>query len=481
MKSVLAWLKGNPLTVIAALVVLASIGAFVYFVGQSATLREEMNTFSQEPDKLVRYTRQSIELPPAELGAAAQNVSGVTYNQATIDRLKEIYADVTQQADQTRDVITVRNRQGKAPLINGMFPNTAAIDPFQFRALYRDALATLLGGPGPQEGFAEVTGITLPTLNAGLPPDDQDLQQRLAIIVQEGLQTYGDNITESQEEQLRSEQRARLLSTLKSRAQSLHIYADPFIGPPTQLNTGFPLSVRPWIFAGTTPAPFQLWESQMELWIQADMVEALRKANKIDEVVATTDEGVEITGNVLTGVAKRLISLEVLPAYVGLHSTGAVGDFDPQAEGRGGANRSSSPRSIGLLPTPPADAPVQPGAAVAANYFFAPTGRVSNNVFDVRHVKLTLHADVQKLPDLYNAIGDTNYMAVVDQRITGLDEFDFGALGGPFLYGPGDIVQVELVIETLWLREWTAPLMPDDVKTYTGVAAATDAANPGLN
>ncbi|MEM8783924.1 MAG: hypothetical protein AAGE65_13850 [Planctomycetota bacterium] len=481
MKSVLTWLKSNPLTVISVIVVLASIGVFVYFVGQSATLREEIEAFSQEPNKLARITRQSVELPPAELGAPVQNISGVTYNQATIDRLQEIYADVTQQANQTRDVITIRNRESKAPLINGMFPNTASIDPFQFRALYRDALSTLLGGPGPQAGFAEVTDITLPTLNAGLPPSEEELQQRLAVIVQEGLQTFGENITEGQAQNLREEQRARLLSTLKSRAQSLDIYADPLIGPPTQLNPGFPLSVRPWIFAGTTPEPRQLWESQMELWIQSDIVEALRRANRIDEVVVTAEDGTEITGNVLTGVAKRLIRLDIEPAYVGLHTTGRVGgDLDPSAAGQRGSvsrNTSASNRPAGPLPTPPDAAPVQPGAAVNANYFFAPTGRASNNVFDVRHVRLTLHADFQKLPDLYNAIGSTNYMTVIDQRIDSLDEFDFGMLGGPFLYGPGDMVQLELVIETLWLREWTAPWMPEDVRTYTGATdAAADAA-----
>ncbi len=475
MKNILAWLKSNPLTVISAIVVLAAIGVFVYFIGQSATLREDMDTFSQEPAKLNRFTSQSISLPPAELGASPQEISGVTYNQATVDRLKAIYADVTRQADRTRDAVTVRNRQGKAALISGMFPNTGSIDPFQFRALYRDALSTLVGGPGPQEGFAEVTGISLPTLNAGLPPSDQELQQTLSRIVQEGVQTYGENMTESQAQTLREEQRGRLLNTLKSRAQSLDIYADPFLGPPTQLNPAFPLSVQPWIYgAGRTPEPWELWESQMELWIQGDIIQALRLANRIDEVVATAEDGTEIRGNVLTGVAKRLLRVEVEPGYVGLHTTGDVGELNPTGQGQAGST-SGQARTVARLPNPPQAAPTQPGAAVRGNYFFAPTGRASNNVFDVRHVKLTLHADFQKLPDLYNAIGRVNYMTVVDQRITDLNEFDFGSLGGPFLYGTGDIVQLELVIETLWLREWTAPLMPEDVKTYTGVTASAPA------
>jgi len=35
-------------------------------------------------------------------------------------------------------------------------------------------------------------------------------------------------------------------------------------------------------------------------------------------------------------------------------------------------------------------------------------------------------------------------------------------------------VQVELTIETLWLREWTTKLMPDDVKESLGIAIPKD-------
>ncbi|MEM9753701.1 MAG: hypothetical protein AAF916_09995 [Planctomycetota bacterium] len=475
MRAVLLWLKSNPLTVVSAIVVLASIGVFVYFVGKSSELRADMESFSGEPAKLQRFTRQSVTLPPAELGETPQDISGVTFNEATITRLQEIYADVTTQADRTRGVITSVNLDGKQVLIDGMFPDTSRVDPFQFRALYRDALTSLLGGPGPQEGFEEVTGIRLPTLSAGLPPSNEELQQRLAVIVQEGMQTFGENITEEQAEKLREEQRARLLGMLKGRAQSLDIYADTRFptGNQGQSASAFPLSVRPWIYRGDVPEPWQLWESQMELWIQSDIIEGLRKANKIDEVVSTLDDGTEVTGNVLTGVAKRLVSVEVLPSYVGLHSAGQVGQLDPAMDGRSSASARSGQRQVGLLPTPPPNAPTQQGAAVPANYFFGPTGRASNHVFDVRHARVVLHADFQKLPDLYNALGSTNYMTVVDQRISALDEFDFEALGGPFLYGTGDIVQIELVIESLWLRSWTASLMPEDVRTYLGVASDT--------
>ncbi len=482
MKSAIAWLKSNPLTVIAIVVVLASVGAFVYFYGQSSQLRADLETQAKEPAKITRFIGQSVSLPPTRLGAAPDD-RRITFNQINNERLRRIFADVTTQADATLNAITQVNQRGHVLLAEGFFPKqTLQADPYVFRDRYRDAMATLLGGPGPQEGFEEVTGIRLPTLNAGLPLRDDQLQQQLAIIAQEAQQSYGQNITEEDAKKVLEEQKLRLTTLLTDHAQTLHIYANPDIGRPGQLNAEFPLSVRPWIYAGTTPSDWQLWESQMELWVQQDIVEALRRANKIDEVISTDDDGNEVYGNVLHGVAKRLLRCEVVPGYVGLHVTGEVGTLNPGTDdGRGGrrntgfTNNSRGNASVVGYPTPPSGAPTSEGAAVPANYFFGPTGRASNHVFDVRHVRLVLHADFEKLPDLYRAIASVNYMSVVDQRITGIDEFDFGSLGGPYLYGNGDIVQVELIVESLWLRSWIAPLMPEEVRTYTGVASAADA------
>ena len=37
------------------------------------------------------------------------------------------------------------------------------------------------------------------------------------------------------------------------------------------------------------------------------------------------------------------------------------------------------------------------------------------------------------------------------------------------MYGSGDMVQVDLIIESLWLRLWTLEMMPDDVKISLGL------------
>ena len=224
------------------------------------------------------------------------------------------------------------------------------------------------------------------------------------------------------------------------------------------------------------PEPWQLWESQIEFWVQQDIVEMLRRANRIGQVIGTDADGNEITGNVLNGVAKRLLYCDITPGYIGLHVAGSLSNLDPQTGAARSTRSTPGTRGHGQVtpryPKPPEAAPVGAGSAVTANYFFGPTGRASNHVFDVRQVHLTLHVDFQKLPQLYNAIASVNYMTVLDQRITSVDEFDFGTLGGPFLYGEGDTVQIELVLETLWLRSWTAPLMPEKVQEYLGVGAA---------
>ncbi len=473
MKGAIAWLKSNPLTVIAVLVVLGA-GAFGFWVYQQSTaLSDDIAEYKKEEDKIRKFTRNSVTLPPRELDAAPQDVGGVTFNEAFVNRLQEIFADVSGQAQRTSEAVGSVNFAGKAELMPGFLPNAAG-DVFTFRGVYRDATAALLN-PAMAQGVSERIGAEVATINAGLPPTDEELAVRVEAIVQEGRQTYGDTITEAQQKQLEAEQRQRLLSMLLGRAQELHLYADPRIGDAVQLNPAFPLSVRPWIYAGgRVPEPHQLWESQLEFWIQSDIIRALRLANRVDEVVGTDENGNEITGNVINGAVKRLLLCEVLPGYVGLHTTGATGTLDPSGEARRGVTRNtgldrgrSAPAA--LLPPPPEGAPVAPEAAVTANYHFGPTGRASNQVFDVRHVRLLLHADYQKLPQLYRALGQVNYMTVVDRRIYGLDEFDFGTLGGPFLYGPGDMVEVEVIVETLWLRSWTSKFMPETVRTYLGV------------
>ncbi len=43
-----------------------------------------------------------------------------------------------------------------------------------------------------------------------------------------------------------------------------------------------------------------------------------------------------------------------------------------------------------------------------------------------------------------------------------------------YYYGSDPVVTTTLTVESLWLRDWTTRLMPDDVKVALGIETETD-------
>ena len=95
------------------------------------------------------------------------------------------------------------------------------------------------------------------------------------------------------------------------------------------------------------------------------------------------------------------------------------------------------------------------------------TGRRSNHLYDVRHARLTVDVESRRLPELINALSRTNFMAVLMVTITDVDEHEMLRQG--YLYGRTDVVQAELLIETIWMRSWTTELMPQEIRYQLGV------------
>lgn len=95
------------------------------------------------------------------------------------------------------------------------------------------------------------------------------------------------------------------------------------------------------------------------------------------------------------------------------------------------------------------------------------SGRVSNALYDVRHAQVDLVVEFRQLPTLFKAIGKTNIMSVLNVHIADEDEYE--ALQAGYVFGPHDCVRIQMLVETIWLREWTAPLMPQVVKDQLGI------------
>ena len=94
-----------------------------------------------------------------------------------------------------------------------------------------------------------------------------------------------------------------------------------------------------------------------------------------------------------------------------------------------------------------------------------------NPIFDVRRMELELIVSSARLQDVINAIHRTNFMTVTLVNIEAVAPE--AELGQGFDYGGEHVVRAKLDIESVWLRSWTAKLMP---KVLRGALAIPEVA-----
>jgi hypothetical protein len=139
----------------------------------------------------------------------------------------------------------------------------------------------------------------------------------------------------------------------------------------------------------------------------------------------------------------------------------------------------------------------KPEGKMPENFEYAPTGRRSNGLYDVRHAVVKVIIDSMRIPQFLTNLSKVNFMTVLLMTVNDVDEYEHlrgnapsdGTGSSPramYIYGPHDAVELELVIETLWLRRWTAGhwdkeeadrlgeefdkgLIPDDVRQLLGM------------
>jgi len=291
------------------------------------------------------------------------------------------------------------------------------------------------------------------------------------------------------------------------------------------LPEGYPFEIAPWAYeTAGTPDLDQFWEGQVQLWIVRDLMTVI---DRINHSVAYDDQGAVIAddngdpirqaSNVIDSPVKRLHHLHIVPGYIGLHASGGVDSSSAQTSGGSGGRslggdlgrspggRTSTPMGPGGPGGPgglgglqePGRGGSQPGGSTGAvaedqgepdsevygapsidillpvgekshdSFFFSPSGRQSNSVYDVRHVRFSIDIEWQALPEFFEHLNHVNAMTVIKMDVTNIDEFD--ELSNGFVYGSKDVVRIDMVIETIWYRSWTVEFMPDIVRRALAV------------
>ncbi|MGB0768596.1 MAG: hypothetical protein ACPGYV_12925 [Phycisphaeraceae bacterium] len=518
MRNAIEWIRANVIVSASALVALIGLVAIGYFYfiaapGYSAEKTEMLKEKKQRQDRLM-----NIAVPmPNEDPNAPPDTHFVVINQTVINDVSKIYREIQEQYDGILVEMNEKNAANHQPFMLGGDAIWPDADPTQFFDLYIRAAADYKRHFEILFDYDQPNAWNMPTMIASSPPSDETIQQLLAksafeFVSSIGVQSPAD-LSQTQAKQLYAEQRVQLMWALMDRARGIHFYADlppesdpfktadedeadqpapaadfgsPFGQPaarPAAGNkdaAGYPFRIEPWADSDQPPTPDQLWEGQVQLWVLRDVMTAIHRTNNIGEQIDVLAPDGTIRpepASVVNSPIKRLIKLQTLPGYVGLHNTGAalgtsVTDFDnpasgfsasPPSTGFGGGLGAATTTTQSIYPTPPVElAPKAKTEAASEHFGITPTGRVSNAVFDVRHTRLVIDIESAKLPAFMDTLRDVNYLTVVKANIQDVDEYELLREG--YVYGSADVVRAELILESLWFRNWTEKFMPKLVK-----------------
>lgn len=188
----------------------------------------------------------------------------------------------------------------------------------------------------------------------------------------------------------------------------------------------------------------ELFLFQWDQWIMNDLIAAIRLANTVDGKPTSVD----------ASIVKRVDRLAALsfPAL----------ELEPLGE-QSGSNPGVSTAAAGATP----------GAEVKPDYRVSITGRAtspSNPDYDVRNAEIIAVVSSERLPAFLEALSRANFNTVLQVRLADVDVK--ADLEKGYFYGNEHVVRATITLETVWLRNWTGPLMPASVKKALGVAEA---------
>lgn len=507
MRVLIDWVRSNVIADIAIIVVVLSSAGLVYIVLGSGSFTQKIEEEIAKADKdIKRYSKQTVPVPSPDPNLPPEDVPGLVINDWVIQTMNHIQGQMNTQARLTLEYMVNINREGHTLMVPGMLPR--ASNPYDVRTAYRDRYLPMLLGPFDQ-------GAPVVGLNAGMPPTDTQIMEALQEVAKPfsqntsvvgigdddarglngdaaarpvrgirrarparptadsgaggaGSQISASHLAPEDQLLLRKELGIELQAQLQSAARGIHIYAEPYYTPGTNsINPNQPLFVPAWVIdaSGREPTFQEIYEGQIEFWTQQDIVTAIAIANRVDDP----------TSNVLTAPVKRLIQIEVLPGYVGLHSQGGTNRLEGsglsgRADNSFGGPAASEPTTLleELLYPPPQGGQIgDADQPLSASFGWGPTGRASNSLYDVRHARVDMVVDATQLPAVFEAFRQVNLITILNLRVTDVNEYQ-ALREGRFLYG-NDAVRVEMIIESIWIREWTSPLMPQNTRYYLGV------------
>lgn len=429
MSNILNWAKANILIVVSVLVVLLAIGSFFWPTGAEVqTLREDIRRVKSMSDSVNRYMSPTVQIPSPTPGGQPESVS-IPYSAANVAMLGQLFREMASGYTNLFQYVVDFNHYGPNDanphevMLQGLFPEP------QSDSIRLDA----------DEAFIRKVDEFYRQLRAGQPPSEQEIATHLAQVEEQFAASAPMTVRSLQaehQEKLAQQKLEAQREMIKNRAQQIRVYAaSPRTGAMMATSRsgrsgrsndrGAMLGVfdvGQWISGGGQPTNATLWEAQMKLWMQQDIVAAINLAN-------------QNSSSVINAPVKRIDQIRVRPGYIGVAE-------ERQQQQSSDSSETTGPAQQNI------DQPLEP------NFAASPTGRVSNPLYDVRQAEVIVVVASEDLPRLLNAFGKVNLMTPIITRIASLDEY--GEFAAGYYFGDEDVVEVELLIESLWMRRWTA-------------------------
>ena len=443
----MGFIKGNLIIVISIVLILALLPVgYVFSSKWNAKVSEKVKSaYDSEKRSLTSSGKVNYALP-----AVLEGEQDISESRAPNDVVTAFYEEAkAARIAQVDDVVergTAFNQGDHVPLVDGLLPKAPnARERQRLARSMTEAIVGTLDSPS-------VYRRKLRRINAGAPPASESLANTLEQYQNQLEQEYSSadaqgNVSSEQQEEIKEKLTARRLGEYIARAKSLTFYCTPdaFVnGNPTGETTtvgqdGF--SIVPamnWPPSRVTePVAFTwLWD----FWVISDILDAAAKANMnaASGAMAIPDAPV-----------KRIESIRVSGLKV---EDGSSSDDDGFGGGRpirGGGYGSDD------------------SASAEQASFTGREGGTANSPFDLRQVELTAVVSSEDLPKFIDAFSKVNFMTVTD---VDLEQVDVWAdLQQGYYYGTDHVVRAHIKVETVWLRSWMSPIMPDPVKQALGI------------
>jgi hypothetical protein len=439
MTKVLEWVRGNWVIVACGGVILLTLVLAPIFSGSlEEGVRQTAEERARKVSEIAGFERSPVQLDVP--GQAPRSGSGVV-NAALLETYREVTTALREDADAVRSLAVDHNRKGRGVVSAEAFPRPPASqrETIQFDVHQR---------------IVRAYDALLASVRAGEPPAADavasELQRRESQFITNTLRKRSRADLDARESaDLSAELAKARLVRYGERARELSFYASP-------QSLDMPLAPQQ-----SRISTAEMFDWQWRLWIAEDLLGAIAMANSS-------------SASVVESPVKRVVSLAVLDELPGGGGDGASSGFGGGGiEGRRGLEGDSGAGG-GATPEAGGDDPVGPVAidsSVEAPLDFSRTftGRTSNSVYDVRNVELVVVVATEKLPQLFDALAKRNFMTVLDMELRPADAFEAARMG--YIYGTTPVSEATLLIETVWLREWTAPFMPADARAALGIGA----------